>query len=222
MLTSITGTCQKYFICLYIYCCKTYTWTGFKDFQVLPWFSSSFFVKPCPHWQVAVRRCWLVRLFVGLAQLLPSWLRTAYLNGAFSFPNILLVSTSNVPVSPHLICPLLPPYKWQPEACPVYLKLWCCIHNSTRDKGHLSLLVLGVLLKVPLKLRDITHNKVCPLTILASWFGMMSRIHPSVYPQQVSEELFWAHLGKISIFCNSTVFPSLFLYLLVVNPLVHL
>lgn len=64
----------KYFICLDIYCCKTCTWTGFKDFQVLPWFCSSFFVKLCPRWQVTVRRCWLVRLFVGLAQLLPSWL----------------------------------------------------------------------------------------------------------------------------------------------------
>lgn len=30
LLTSITGTCQKYFICLHIYCSKTYTWTGLK------------------------------------------------------------------------------------------------------------------------------------------------------------------------------------------------
>lgn len=30
LLTSITGTCQKYFICLHIYCYKTYTWTGLK------------------------------------------------------------------------------------------------------------------------------------------------------------------------------------------------
>lgn len=46
--------------------------------------------------------------------------------------------------------------------------------------------------------------------MLASWFGMMTRIHPSVYSWQVSEELFWAHWSKVSIFCNSTVFPSLF------------
>lgn len=130
----------------------------------------------------------------------------------------------------HKQCPCIPSLN-MPPASSLQMAAWGmpCVSKTlmlysqlTRDKGHLSLLALGVLLKVPLKLRDITHNKVCPLTILASWFGMMSKIHPSVYPQQVSEELFWAHLGKISIFCNSTVFPSLFLYLLVVNPLVHL
>lgn len=118
----------------------------------------------------------------------------------------------------HKQCPCIPSLN-MPPASSLQMAAWGmpCVSKTlmlysqlTRDKGHLSLLVLGVLLKVPLKLRDITHNKVCPLTILASWFGMMSRIHPSVYPQQVSEELFWAHLGKISIFCNSTVFPSLF------------
>lgn len=64
LFTSITGTCQKYFICLHIYCCKTYTWTNLK-------ISCSFFGKPSHCWQGTGRRCCLVEGVAGPTQLLP-------------------------------------------------------------------------------------------------------------------------------------------------------
>lgn len=78
---------------------------------MLPWFRSSFFVKLSPCWQVTVRRWWLVRLLVGLARLLPSWLpENCLLKWCFSccFPSQIYYwfpwAMSLYP--PHLICPL--------------------------------------------------------------------------------------------------------------------
>lgn len=77
LLTSITDACQMYFICLHIYFCKTYTWTGLKIYRCCQdSFLQQFFFgggELSQYWHITDRRCWLLRVFEDLAQLLPSW-----------------------------------------------------------------------------------------------------------------------------------------------------